>query len=180
MYPTGPKTNLKDNIADLYVRDKTVNNPNIIVEGLETMNNIDTIRYDNYKNTKKDVSNRKKVADMVMTSSQQQQLQQILTRLNLLGKNISNLSSADQQQINRINTEIEKNSTLLAEQIKDVDKFDELKNTDKTYTLMRTEDRNLDNMLNDSNLNTLHENYNYILWTSLALGTLLITLKVAN
>jgi len=179
MFPTGPRTILNEGTVDLYTRSRIVKNPNV-VEGLATMNNIDTIRYDNYDDSNKNISDRKKVEDIVMTSSQKQQLQQVLTRLNLLGKNISNLSATDQQQINRINTEIEKNTALLAENIKETDKFDELKNTEKAYTLWKTEDRNLDNMLNDSNLKSLHENYNYILWTSLALGTLLVTLKVAN
>ena len=179
MFPTGQRTILSADIADIYTRSKIVKDPNV-VEGLETMNNIDTIRYENYDDSKKNISDRKKIADMIMTTSQKQQLEQISSRLNLLSKNISELTSVDQEQINKINSEIEKNSKLLAKQIQEHNNLDELKNIDKTYTLWKTEDRNLDNMLNDSNLNVLHENYNYILWTSLALGTLIITLKVTN
>jgi hypothetical protein len=178
MYPIGQRTMLNNNIANLYVRDKTVTNNT--VEGMETMNNIDTIRYDNYKDSDKDIKHRKKVADMVMTTSQKQQLDQIYSRLNLLGNEISKLTSADKNEINKITNQIKQNNKHLFEQVNEYNLIDEYSNVDNMYEYLGSEDRNLENILKDSNLNVLHENYNYILWTSLALGTLLITLNVAK
>ena len=39
---------------------------------------------------------------------------------------------------------------------------------------------NVDNILRDANIKTLHQNYNYMLWSILALGTLIIAIKVKN
>jgi hypothetical protein len=39
---------------------------------------------------------------------------------------------------------------------------------------------NIDNMLNDSNIVTLQENYSYMLWSILALGTVILAVKLKN
>lgn len=182
MFPVGQRTILGNNIADLYVREKTVNNNNNnkLVEGMETIKNVDTIRFDNYRESNKDISHRKKVADMVMTSSQRQQLDQIFSRLNMLGEKISNSTATDRDGINNINNKIQENNKLLDEKMSEKGVVDNYNNIGELYKFLGTEDRNLENMLKDSNLNVLHENYNYILWTSLAVGTLLVTLNVTK
>jgi hypothetical protein len=46
--------------------------------------------------------------------------------------------------------------------------------------VLKTNQTGLDNILINSNIKTLQQNYSYMLWSILALGTLLIAIKIKN
>lgn len=149
---------------DLYVRNQIPQTPPV---GVSTnTNNIDTVLYQNYINggaigESYGISN--------AAPAQKQQLQQLQTQLNLLSNQINNLTNQFETGNQQLEQQSQTNSQSLNNYIKDI------KNTNKKIRGFNT---NVDNILQDSDIVVLKQNYDYLFWSILAVTTLIISMNI--
>ena len=166
-----------------YVRDKKpINNPTGIDN---SVNNIDSITYQNYSN--KGGNLQKSYLFTTVNSVQKQELSQLRDKLNLLSSQLNT----------KIDGLLQRNVTIIndvkLEVMKEIEGF-ELNNNNNKYNenflkkkeiskkikSLETNQIELNNILRDTNIKTLHENYNYMLWSILAIGFAIVAIRVKN
>jgi hypothetical protein len=165
MYPKGTKSPLAK--TDLLVRKPMLVNTPIGISG-ELMN-VDTIRYKNYKKSGKDVNSNMGLRNA--TSVEKQQVDNLKTRLDLLAKNIAEMSG----NIHLNDIKVNKQSGIDTQSL-----FGLVNDTKKNITSIKDFNTTMDNILKDSDIALLYENYNYLFWSILAAGTVLVSLNVIN
>lgn len=155
-----------DEINTTYVRGKMPLKPPIGVPN--TTNNTDTILYGNYINGDA-ISNNNKFGLSSLTTTQRQQLEQLQTKLDLLSSKITSF-----------NTKFENGTVSAQEQAKkNVEGIQEyLTGLDKTNVKVTNFDTTFERVLTDSDINILKENYNYLFWSILAAGTVIVSMNV--
>ena len=154
--------------TDLYLRDKI---PSKLPTGVPaTTANIDTIQYKRYIN-KGAVGTQYGLS--TATSSQQQELEQLQTRMDMISSQITHLT-------NRFQT-----GTLVAEQQSADntsgigDYLTDLKQTNVNIVdVAKNTNGNVRNILKDSDIVVLQKNYEYLFWSILAAGTVLVSMSV--
>ena len=162
MYPNG-ETKINSNI-DLYVRNKMPKSPPVGVPN--TTNNIDTVLYGNYINGGK-IQNKYGLSNL--TTTQRQQLDQLQTKLNLLSSQISSFTTKFENGAATAQDQAKKN-------VKGIKKY--LEGIGKTNMEASNFDTTFERVLADSDINILKENYNYLVWSILAAGTVIISMNV--
>ena len=166
MYPNGNKT-LNPNV-DLYTRNKTPISTPIGVP--KTTNNIDSITWKNYVNGG-NLSNSYGLANA--TSAQKQHLEQLQSKLNLLSDQISTLTGRFSDGSQEVENQSKTNVTGLQGYLKG------LKNTHKKIDGIEG-DGNINNILKDSDIVVLQKNYDYLFWSILATGSVLVAMNVVK
>jgi hypothetical protein len=164
MYPVG-QMEVNPNV-DLYVRNATPASPPI---GVSTnTNNIDTVLASNYINGGPiDESYGLSQA----TSVQKQQLQQMQTTLNLLSNQINNLTNQFSSGGQQVNQQSETNIQGINTYVKDIKKINKkIKNYDTNY----------ENILQDSDIVVLQQNYDYLFWSIIAVTTVIISMNIVK
>jgi len=163
-----------------YIRDKKpISSP---VGTDNTVNNIDSITFQNYGNQGGDIQKTYGLASIIPV--QKQQLSQLQDKLNLLqsqlNKNINNLKKYTIDVTNDTKQNV-------IQGFQGIEGFQDVNNSflksiqlNSKINQIEKNKGNLDNILRDTKIKTLQENYNYILWSILALGTLIIAIKVKN
>jgi hypothetical protein len=162
MYPNG-EIEINSNV-DLYVRNKMPASPPVGVPN--TTNNIDTILYGNYINGGQ-IQNKYGLSNL--TTTQRQQLEQLQTKLNLLSSQITSFTSKFENGTVSAQDQAKKN----VEGIQDY-----LTGLDKTTVKVTNFDTTFERVLTDSDINILKENYNYLFWSILAAGTVIVSMNV--
>jgi hypothetical protein len=162
MYPNG-EIEINSNV-DLYVRNKMPASPPVGVPN--TTNNIDTILYGNYINGGQ-IKNKYGLSSL--TTTQRQQLEQLQTYLTLLSSKITSF-----------NTKFENGTVSAQDQAKkNIEGIqDYLTGLDKTNVKVTNFDTTFERVLTDSDINILKENYNYLFWSILAAGTVIVSMNV--
>lgn len=172
MYPEGNLQNVP--IADVYVRGKTVRNPPF--GGSRNVNSIDSVEYQRYKKMTTIPSS---VGLANITSAQKQQLESLQRRLNTLSTRLVNLTGNFSNGENLVNNRITRNTETI----------EGFRNNDDNYLTQLKEIRqeirnfdmkNMENILDDSNIIVLKENYTYLLWSILAVGTVIMTMNIST
>ena len=152
--------------------------------------NIDTIQYDNYKSGDKMTSDTQ-CRQSIISSEEQKMHDNILSQLNILGNDIVLKMEKLYNQHNNNFKELNINSEQFK---KDLEKYKltnlriqksinglqnfQSNNIEGMQNLSNSLDFNdLNEMLSDSDLRVLKENYSYILWSILAVGILTITIN---
>lgn len=162
MYPNSSLTN--DNNKTTFVRGKMPLNPPTGVSN--STNNVDTITYKNYVNGG---TLKPSYGLTNATSAQKQELDQLQTKLNLLSSQITNLTNKyDSGSATAIN-QSKKNVNGIKDYLQGV-----ISTNDKIVHF----DNNAENMLNDSDITVLKHNYDYLFWSILATGTVLLSMNV--
>jgi hypothetical protein len=152
---------------NIYVRSRVPKTPPIGVPG--TVVNIDSIMYDNYKNGG-DIGKSYGLANA--TSIQKQQLEQLHSKLNLLTSQINGYTNKFSSGTDSLNSQSSKNLKGLGDYLTDFEKTNKnIKNFDTT---------NIENILSDSDITVLQKNYDYLFWSILATGTVLVTMNIAK
>jgi hypothetical protein len=162
MYPNSSLTN--DNQKTTFVRGKMPLNPPTGVSN--ATNNIDTITYNNYVNGGPLQSS---YGLTKATSAQKQQLEQLQTKLNLLSSQITNLTNKFDSGSDRAMNQSNKNVNGIK---------DYLRGINTTNDKIVNFDNNFENMLSDSDITVLKNNYDYLFWSILATGTVLLSMNV--
>jgi len=153
--------------SNLYIRTKQ---PKTLPKGISSkINNVDSIKYQNY------VSNSNAIdGSYGVNSVQQQQLEQTKAKMDLLSNQLIGAADKYSSGSGTVNQKIASN-------IKAVEGFTnngfltQLKNTRKKIDEMAKNDNNI---VRNSDIVVLQQNYEYVLWSILAIGTILITMKV--
>jgi hypothetical protein len=170
-WPKTPSFYPNGNIAvnpdrKIFVRGQTPINPPIGVPNSVT--NVDTIKYQSYVKggaigTEYGLAN--------ATAVQKQQLEQLQTRMNLLSNQISrltgNFDSGNNQAIMQSKTN--------ADGIQDY-----LKGINTTDDKIKNFNTNVERILTDSDIVVLQQNYNYLFWSILAAGTVLVSMNIVK
>jgi hypothetical protein len=170
MYPNGVKQ--ANSSANLYVRNsKPVNT----APGLSNVvNSVDSVKYQKYNSSGKVVGGSYGVASA--THIQKQELEQLQSKLDFLTKRMIDTTGVLGSRENAVNERISAN-------IRGVEGFQssgyltQLKDTRKKIVRFS---ENVDNILDDSNIVFTQQNYSYLLWSVLAIGTVLISINVVR
>ena len=166
MYPKDSKS--INTTVDLYVRKPKITKPPTGVSN--TIFNTDSLTYDNYTKSDKDIGNSYGLS--TANSVEKQQLDQLKTRLDQISQQLSD----DTGTLNTDEIKVGNQSTLQTHSIGNYLK--EYKNTNnkiKNFT-----SGNMDGIIRDSDINVLKENYNYYFWSILAVGTVLVTMNITK
>jgi hypothetical protein len=162
MYPNGSKqTNTN---IDLYIRNKQPITP---PKGIsDVVNNIDTITYQNYiiggnQQQQYGLSN--------ATSSQKQQLSQLQTQMNQLSSQLNSLTGKFSEGSYNVETQMQTNNQGIQGYLHGI-----LNANNKVKNF----NTNFENILKDSDIIVLQKNYNYLFWSILAVGTVLISMNI--
>jgi len=169
MFPYS-ETGTYDTNSITYVRTMIPESPPTGVS--QNTNNMDTVTYQNYINGGA-ISNQYGLSQA--TSVQQQQLSQLQTQLNMLAQQINTLNNQYETGVNVLESQSQKNVLGLGDYVN--------KLTNTTDTISSTEKMNsgsLQNILSDSDIVVLQKNYSYLVWSILAVGTVLITMNIVK
>jgi hypothetical protein len=165
MFPNGERQ-INANV-NLYTRNKTPKTPPIGVPG--TVVNIDSILYDNYK----DGGPIGKAYGLTnATTTQKQQIEQLQSKLNMLTSQINGYTNKFSSGTDSLNSQSSKNIEGLGDYLKD------FKNTNTNIKNFNS--TNIENILNDSDITVLQKNYDYLFWSILAAGTVLVTMNIVK
>jgi hypothetical protein len=165
MFPNGTMQVNKN--VNLYTRNKAPINPPVGVPG--TVVNIDSIMYDNYKNGG-NIGKSYGLANA--TSTQKQQLEQLQSKLNLLTSQINRYTNKFSSGTDSLNSQSSKNLKGLGDYLTD---FEKTNKNIKNFSAS-----NIENILSDSDITVLQKNYDYLFWSILATGTVLVTMNIAK
>jgi len=166
IYPNSSK--IYNDSSNLYVRKVK---PKNVPSGISnSINNIDTIKYQNYIKTNTSGSYGLTNA----TSLDTQLLDQMKTKINLLANQINGLTTEFSSADNLVNDRI-KNNTTGVEGFSNKGYLTQLNDTKKQ---IRTIDKYFDSILSDSQIVVSQKNTTYLIWSIVAIGTLIISMKV--
>lgn len=164
MYPNGVRQ--INQSVDLYIRGKTPISTPIGVPS--TVNNTDTIAYSKYTNGGA-LGNEYGLANA--TSVQKQQLDQLQNKMNLLTSQINNLTGEFGSGSQQAQTQSQANVQGIQGYLQGI------KTTNSKITNFNT---NVERILSDSDIVVLQKNYNYLFWSILAAGTVLVTMNIVK
>ena len=164
MYPNG-SIQAKPSV-NVYIRNKMPQKPPIGVKN--TTNSVDTILYQNYINGGEmgDSYGLKNA-----TSVQRQQLDQLKTKMNLLSNQINNLTNNFDNGSQALEQQSQTNIQGITNYVKDI------KNTNNQIKNFNT---TVDNILQDSDIVVLQQNYDYLFWSIIAITTVIISMNIVK
>jgi len=152
--------------SELYVKDKTV------TEGFST-NNIDTIKFNNYKNSNKLFSNN--VVDTIsnqVNDVDKQKLDQLDTRLSLLSSQLNIVNDKTGNQFVDVDTQSKTNTKLINLFTK------QYNNTQHNISNLHENMPNYNNIVDDSNIVSSSAINKFIIWCVLFIILILVAIKV--
>jgi hypothetical protein len=154
-----------------YVRDRTPNTTSIGIS--QTTNNIDSIKYEKYL---KGGPIEKNYGLSKITAVQKQQLDQMETKLNLITKQINDYTSKYNTGASIAEKQAKTNISGLNNY------FTDLKKTNKNIIGVSGENQQngIQNILTDSDIVVLQKNYDYLFWSILAVGTILVSMNIVK
>jgi hypothetical protein len=164
MFPNGAEQ--VNSRVNLYTRNKAPISPPVGVTG--TVVNVDTIMYDNYQDGGA-IENSYGLANA--TSIQKQQLEQLQSKLNMLTSQINSYTNKFSSGTDLLNNQSKKNMEGLGDYLKDFE---------KTNTNIKNFNTNIENILSDSDITVLQKNYDYLFWSILATGAVLVTMNIVK
>jgi hypothetical protein len=167
MYPNG-QSQPNPNVS-LYLRNTMPSSPPIGVPN--TTNNTDSVTFQNYVNGGA-LSNEYGLANA--TSVQQQQLSQLETQLNMLSSQINNLTNEFGQGSQTAASQMNKN-------VQGVSQY--LNNLTQTNNKIKSTGAGIEgvnNILEDSDIIVLQKNYDYLFWSILAAGSVLVAMNIVK
>ena len=165
MYPTGSKSPL-DNV-DLYVRQPSITT---FPGSSKTTSNVDSIQWQNYKNTGNSVSSTTFGTSGVLNSAQRQVLDQLTGRLNLLASQITEKTNSLLSKNINVNNQLTSNKTNFTNSAND---FNAITSLDQSAHL-----NNINGIVKDSDIVVLQENSRYLVWSILAVGVVSLSLNI--
>ena len=164
MYPNGSRQ--LNPAVNLFIRGKTPLSPPIGAPS--TVNNVDSISYQNYVNGG-NIGNKYGLANA--TSTQKQQLDQLQTRMNMLTSQINQMTGKFDSGTNQAQTQSQANVQGIQ---------DYLQGLESTNGQINNFSTNVERILSDSDIVVLQKNYDYLFWSILATGTVLITMNIVK
>lgn len=167
MFPFGGPISSNPSL-DLYVRGKEPKTPPVGVTN-KTINT-DTITFQNYLN-KGEIGSKYGLANI--NNVQKKQLEQLQTKMNLLSSQITNLTTKFQTGTSNAENQSQDNVSGISNY-----QVDLLKTNKDIISTAKETSGNIQNILKDSDIVVLQKNYNYLVWSILAAGTVLVSMNV--
>uniref|UniRef100_A0A6C0DTD3 Apple domain-containing protein n=1 Tax=viral metagenome TaxID=1070528 RepID=A0A6C0DTD3_9ZZZZ len=165
MYPVGSKNPL--NNVDLYIRQPSITT---FPGSSKTTSYVDSIRWQNYKNTGKPVSSTTFGTSGIVNSAQRQALDQLTGRLNLLASQITEKTNSLLSKNIKVNDQLSSNKTNFTNSATD---FNAITSMDQSGQL-----HNINEIVKDSDIVVLQENSRYLVWSILAVGVVSLSLNI--
>jgi archaellum component FlaC len=106
------------------------------------------------------------------TSVQKQQLQQMQTKMNLLSNQINNLTNQFSSGGQQVQQQSQTNLQEINNYVKDI------KKTNKK--IQNYNSLNYENILQDSDIVVLKQNYDYLFWSIIAITTVIISMNIVK
>ena len=166
MFPVGSRQ-INENV-DLYIRNKNPINKPMGVS--DTTFNIDTITYGNYNNAG-EISISDKYGLPLITSEEKQQLSQLENQMNKLSNQINSLTNKFSSGAQNLEQQSETNTVGIGNYLNDIKKINNNINNINN-------NNNFNNILKDSDIVVLQKNYEYLFWSILAVGTVLVSMNI--
>jgi hypothetical protein len=166
MYPFGGSPTY-DETSTIYIRGKQPSKPPYGVSA--NTNNTNTINYQNYIKKGKVGS---EYGLPAATFIQQQQLERLQSKMNVLSNSITNYTTKFQTGSESVSQQADKNAVGIKYYL------NELK--DNNIKINTMGDGNVQNILNDSDIVVLQKNYAYLFWSILAIGTVLVSMNIVK
>jgi hypothetical protein len=130
--------------------------------------NIDSLAFENYPKSDK-MNSSYGLANA--NTTQKQELDQLKTRLDQISQQLLD----DTNALNTDEIKVGNQSTLQTQNIANY-----LNEYNNTNTKIKNSTSNLTGIVRDSDINVLKENYNYLFWSILAVGTVLVTMNITK
>jgi hypothetical protein len=165
MYPNGQSLNINP-MVDVHIRNKMPSSTPIGVP--TTTNNTDSISYQNYPNGG---PLQKEYGLSNATSVQKQQLEQIQNQLSLLSSQITNFTNEFGEGAQKAEVQMNKN-------VQGVGNY--LTNLNDTNKKIKGFNTQFERILDESDIVVLQKNYEYLFWTILATGAVLVTMNIVK
>jgi len=165
MYPVGARQTY--NGYDLYNRTPKITKPPIGVS--DKITNIDSVLYQNYVKSNSDLGTKYGLSLANANSIEQQQLDQLKTRLDQISQQLTDNTNS----LNSDGVKVVDQSILQTNSIGGY-----LKDYKNTNTKIRDYTSGMDNILHESDITILKENYNYLYWSILTIETVLVTMNI--
>ena len=169
MYPYGGSVT-SQNGTNIYVRNQIPASPPTGVT--QTTANIDTLKYGNYISGGTVGSN---YGLSNANSVEKQQMEQLQTKMNLLTGQISNLTGKFGLGSQMANNQGQINNSGIDGYIEDI-----AKTNTQIKKVAGASAGGLQNILKDSDIVVLQKNYDYLFWSILAAGTVLISMNIVK
>jgi hypothetical protein len=171
MYPFGgPSEIIPWGGVDTYIKGKQPINPPLGVStNTISMNSVD---YEKYIKTQT-LENKYGLANA--NTVQKQQLNQLRSKLNMLSKQITDLTTKFQRGSANAEKQSSKNISGVDQYFKD---FNNTNN--KIRGIAGETNVGIENILKDSDIVVLQKNYEYLFWSILAVGTVLVSMSVVK
>ena len=164
MYPNG-ESQINSNV-DLYMRNAI---PSTTPVGVPNKtNNTNSIMYQNYPSGGA-LASQYGLANA--TSTQQAELSTLQTQLNSLTNQINELTNQFGEGSQNAATQMSNNVTGVGEYLSDLT---------KTNQKIQNYSSGMDNILNDSDIVVLQKNYDYLFWSILAAGSVLVAMNIVK
>lgn len=170
MYPYSETNVTTFNGLDIYVRDKIPSDPPLGVS--KKTHNIDTTQYGAYINAGK-IGDKYGLPNA--NTVDKQRLDQLQTKLDLLSKNINSLTEKFGGGTIIANKQGHENVSGIHKYVSDIGAAGK-----QIQTVSTQSNGGLQNILKDSDIVVLQKNYEYLFWTILATGTVLISMNVVQ
>jgi len=164
MFPVGTSQPLKG--CDVYIKNRQPQTPPIGVSA--TTNNTDTVSYQNYV---KGGAVGDKYGLSSANSVQKQQLNDLETRLALITSEINKFTNQFEEGGSKIDNQLISNVPGTQAYLKEIG---------ITKTKLQNAPTNIDRILDDSDIVVLQKNYDYLFWSILAAGTVLISMNLVK
>jgi hypothetical protein len=164
MYPNTARV-AQPNV-DLYIRGKTPISPPFGVTN--ATNNIDSVRYNKYIDGGA-IGKNYGLANA--NSSQKEQLSQLQTKLDQLTRKLTNLTGRLGNGSLQAEAQITTNEQGVEEYLQDLNS-----NNDKIAQFSTS----IENILSDSDIVVLQKNYDYLFWSILATGTVVVAMNIVK
>jgi hypothetical protein len=164
MYPTGSKQ--VSSTADLYMRNKQPITPP--AGFTNQVNNIDTVTYQEYVDGKVFTD---QYGLAIATNAQKQKLSQLQQKMDTLTNQLNTLTGKFSDGSTQAQDQLETNVDGIH------DYLNGIKNNNKQ---IKNFDTNIENILQDSDIKVLQQNYNYLFWSILAAGSVLVSMNIVK
>jgi hypothetical protein len=165
MFPFGGSSQVNSD-RNIYIRGRQPANPPFGVSS--NTQTIDSVTYQNYLD-KGPIGSQYGLANA--TNIQKQELEQLQTRMNLLSNQINNLTGKFQGSSLNAENQSTANISGTDEYIKNIKTMN-----DKMSSV--AEKGNINNILKDSDIVVLQKNYDYLFWSILAAGSVLVSMSI--
>jgi hypothetical protein len=169
MYPFGGASSPSQGTT-IYIRGKQPTTPPLGVS--QNTNIMDSLTYNNYIN-KGEVGKEYGLAKA--STAQKQQLEQLQTKLSLLSNQITNLTNNFQDGTMTAEQQSQENVKGIYNYLTDL-----TATNNKSKLVAGETSANIQNILKDSDIVVLQKNYDYLFWSILAAGTVLVSMNIVK